>query len=125
MSVQRELMLGVLIVCLAAPAAAQQTAAVTQTDIQRLQDSVYLADRDISQSRSRDAARATQLQSELDDLRDEVVYLKVKLRKDPQGFARNEYVDVRDRIEDLRTRAAPGGHASWHHGHRNRRERRD
>jgi hypothetical protein len=30
-------------------------------DIQRLQDNVYLADRDLSQARSRDAARATQL----------------------------------------------------------------
>jgi hypothetical protein len=104
MSIQRELLLGVLIVCLAAPAAAQQTAAVTQTDIQRLQDSVYLADRDISQSRSRDAARATQLQSELDDLRDEVVYLKVKLRKEGT-LSRSEYGDLRDRIDNLRSRA--------------------
>ena len=45
---------------------------MTQADIQRLQDNVYLADRDVSQARSRDAARATQLQTELDDLRDEV-----------------------------------------------------
>ena len=30
----------------------------------------------------RDAARANQLQAELDDLRDEVIYLKVKLRKE-------------------------------------------
>ena len=61
MSIQRGLLLGVLIACLAAPAAAQQSAAVTQTDIQRLQDSVYLADRDVSQSRSRDAARALRI----------------------------------------------------------------
>ena len=77
---------------------------MTQADIQRLQDNVYLADRDMSQARSRDAARATQLQTELDDLRDEVVYLKVKLRKE-RTLARTEYADVRDRIEDLRSRA--------------------
>src|SRR5262245_16727204 len=104
MSIQRGLLLGVLIACLAAPAAAQQGAAVTRTDIQRLQDSVYLADRDVSQARSRDAARATQLQSELDDLRDEVVYLKVKLRKEGT-LSRSEYGDLRDRIDNLRSRA--------------------
>jgi hypothetical protein len=77
---------------------------VTPADIQRLQDNVYLADRDVSQARSRDAARANQLQSELDDLRDEVVYLKVKLRKE-RTLSRAEYADVRDRIDDLRSRA--------------------
>ncbi len=104
MSIQRGLLLGVLIIGLAAPVAAQQSTTVTQADIQRLQDNVYLADRDLSQARSRDAARATQLQAELDDLRDEVVYLKVKLRKE-RTLSRSEYADVRDRIDDLRARA--------------------
>jgi hypothetical protein len=83
----------------------QQYSSVSQADIQRLQDNVLQASTDVSQLRGRDTTRASQLQAELDDLRDEVIYLKVKLRKDPQGLARNEYVDVRDRIEDLRTRA--------------------
>jgi hypothetical protein len=104
MSIRRGLLLGVLIAGLAAPIAAQQSSTVTQADIQRLQDNIYLADRDVSQARSRDAARATQLQSDLDDLRDEVVYLKVKLRKE-RTLARSEYADVRDRIDDLRSRA--------------------
>lgn len=104
MPIQRGLLLGVLIAGLAAPVAAQQSTTVTQADIQRLQDNVYLADRDVSQARSRDAARATQLQTELDDLRDEVVYLKVKLRKE-RTLSRSEYADVRDRIDDLRSRA--------------------
>ena len=103
-SIHRGLLLGVLLAGFALPVAAQQSATVTQADIQRLQDNVYLADRDVSQARSRDAARATQLQTELDDLRDEVVYLKVKLRKE-RTLARSEYADVRDRIEDLRSRA--------------------
>ena len=94
-----------LVACLAAPGAAQQAGSVTQSDILRLQDNVYQAGNDVSQLRSRDSARASQLQAELDELREEVIYLKVKLRKDPQGFARIEYTDVRDRIEDLRTRA--------------------
>jgi len=91
-----------LVAALATPAFAQQ--AVTQSDIQRLQDNVYLAERDVDQLRSRDATRATQLRDELDELRDEVVYLKVKLRKE-RTLARTEYADVRDRIEDLRSQA--------------------
>jgi TolA-binding protein len=103
-SIHRGLLLGVIIVGLTGPAAAQQSSTVTQADIQRLQDTVYLADRDVSQARSRDSARAAQLQAELDDLRDEVVYLKVKLRKE-RTLSRSEYADVRDRIDDLRSRA--------------------
>ena len=87
---------------LAAPAAAQQS--VTQADIQRLQDNVFLAERDINQMPGRDSARVSQMRTELDDLRDEVIYLKVKLRKE-RSVARSEFADVRDRIEDLRTRA--------------------
>jgi TolA-binding protein len=86
---------------LAAPAWAQ---AVTQADIQRLQDNTYLAERDLTSLRSRDATRASQLQAELDDLKDEVIYLKVKLRKD-RTLTRTEFGDVRDRIESVRSRA--------------------
>jgi len=86
---------------LAGPAWAQ---AVTQTDIQLLQDNTYLAERDITTLRSRDASRASQLQAELDDLKDEVIYLKVKLRKD-RTLTRTEFGDVRDRIESVRSRA--------------------
>ena len=100
----RAVLVAVALAMLAAPGYAQQSSSVTQTDVQRLQDNVYLAGRDISQMRSRDATRANQLTTELDDLRDEVVYLKVKLRKE-RTLSRTEYADVRDRIEDLRSRA--------------------
>lgn len=85
-------------------AAAQAAGSVTQADIQRLQDSVYQAGSDVSQLRGRDAGRASRLQAELDELREEVIYLKVKLRKE-NTLARSEYADVRDRIDDLRSRA--------------------
>ncbi len=91
-------------VCRSRTSRSSSCAGVTQADVQRLQDNVYLADRDISQLRSRDTTRANQLVTELDDLRDEVVYLKVKLRKE-RTLSRTEYADVRDRIEDLRSRA--------------------
>ena len=51
----------------------------------------------VAQLRGRDVTRASQLQAELDDLREEVIYLKVKLRKEG-NLARVEYSDVRDRI---------------------------
>jgi TolA-binding protein len=82
-------------------------AAVTTSDIQRLQDNAYDASREISQLRSRDAGLAGQLQSELDDARDEIVYLRVKLRKKEQ-VTRSDYSDLRDRLEALRTRAITG-----------------
>ena len=86
----------------ARPVAAQST--VTSAEIQRLQDSIYDATRDVSQMRSRDATTASQLQAELDDARDEAVYLKVKLRRN-EPIARSEYADVRDRVENIRNRA--------------------
>src|SRR5215510_12542601 len=103
-SIRRMALVGFALAALATPAAAQQGSTVTQADVQRLQDNVYLAERDVQQTRSRDSARATQLSTELDDLRDEVIYLKVKLRKE-RTLSRTEWADVRDRIDDLRSRA--------------------
>ena len=51
--------------------------------------------------------------TELDDLRDEVIYLKVKLRKE-RSLARAEYTDVRDRIDDLRAEATDTHSAASH-----------
>jgi hypothetical protein len=77
---------------------------VSSTDIQRLQDQVYEASSDISRLRGSSGDTAARLQTELDDLRDEVVYLKVKMRKEG-NVSRSDYADVRDRLQDLRTRA--------------------
>jgi hypothetical protein len=91
----------VLVPALARPAGAQS---VTNADIQRLQDSIYDASRDVSQARGRDPQLASQLQADLDDLRDETVYLKVKMRRNEPVTA-SEYSDVRDRIDRIRWRA--------------------
>jgi len=85
---------------LAAPASAQS---VTTTDIQRLQDQVYAAGSDVSRMRG-GGDMTSRLQDELDELRDEVVYLKVKLRKDG-SVNRREYEDVRMRVQQVRARA--------------------
>ena len=96
-----------VVVAFALPATAQY-ANVSATDIQRLQDQVYQASTDVGRLRSTDSTLATRLESDLDDLRDEVVYLKVKLRK--QGTVSHaEYNDVRDRLDDVRSRARSQG----------------
>jgi hypothetical protein len=97
-----------------APAAAAQTrttagqTTVTTADIQRLQDSIYEASRDVWDIRTTDASLASQLMSELDDARDEAIYLKVKLRK-REPIARSEFSAVRDRVENVRGRARTDG----------------
>ena len=91
-----------MVIAFALPAAAQT---VTTTDIQRLQDQVYQASADVSRLRASNADLASRLQSQLDDVRDEVVYLKVKLRKEG-SVSQGEYADVRDRLQDVRSRAS-------------------
>ncbi len=76
----------------------------TTTDIQRLQDSLDDTSRDVSELRGRDSALASRLQTELDDLRDETIYLKVKIRKN-ESVPRSEYFEMRDRIDNVRSQA--------------------
>lgn len=104
--IQRIALATIVSAALAAPAVAQQQnySQVSQADIQRLQDSATQAGTEVQQLRSRDASRATQLQTQLDDVRDEVIYLKVKLRKEG-SLQRSEYASVRDRLDDLRSQA--------------------
>jgi hypothetical protein len=92
-----------LILALGWPVAAQVNS-ISTADIQRLQDRIYDASRDVAQLRERDETLASQLQRDLDDARDETIYLKVKLRKN-ETIARSEYSDLRDRIDRIRSRA--------------------
>jgi hypothetical protein len=81
-----------------------QVDAVTTSDIQRLQDAIHEASDAVGQLRSRNAPDASQLQGELDDARDEVTYLSVKLRKN-ELVSRSEYENLRNRIETITSRA--------------------
>lgn len=76
----------------------------TDVDIQRLQDSLDDASRDVADLKSRDSALASRLQSQLDDLRDETTYLKVKIKKN-EAVPRTDYFDMRDRIDNVRSEA--------------------
>ncbi len=89
---------------LSPPMLAAVQAGVTSADIQRLQDEVYQASTDVSRLRTSDALQAGRLQDELDNLREDVIYLKVKLRKE-NNVSRSEYTQVRDQLQELRARA--------------------
>jgi hypothetical protein len=80
---------------------------VSNADIQRLQDNIYEASRDVADLRGRDASLAGELERELDELRDDAVYLRVKVRRN-EPIARSEYSEVRDKIESVRARARGG-----------------
>ena len=97
----RAALAAVVALSLAGPAVAQQS--VTQTDIQRLEDNLAQARREVGRMPASDSTRAARLRDELDDLSDEVIYLRVKLRKE-RTVTRAEYADVRDSIEDVRSR---------------------
>jgi hypothetical protein len=77
---------------------------VSPADIQRLQDNIETTSRDVADVRRLDSTLAAQLEAELDEARDEAIYLKVKVRKN-EPIARREYSDVLDRIDSIRTRA--------------------
>jgi hypothetical protein len=93
-----------LIAVLGATAPATAQTSVTTADIQRLQDEVYQASADVSRLRTTDALAAGKLQDELDTLREDVIYLKVKLRRE-STVTRTEYTDIRNQLESLRSRA--------------------
>lgn len=94
----------VLVVGLTVPLVAQRGAVNDAAEIERLRDTAYLVERDLSSLGQRDSARADQLQVRLEELQEEIVYLKVKQRK--EGVVpRREYADLRDRLEDLRAEA--------------------
>ena len=98
-------LLGALVLAAGVAAPARAQSAVTSADIQRLQDVIYDASRDMAQVRSRDAALASQLQAELDDARDEAIYLKVKLRQERTDLARRVHRRARSHREHPQPRA--------------------
>jgi hypothetical protein len=106
-----------VVLTVASVAAAQQN--ISPTDIQRLQDQVYQTGSELSRLRGTDAALASRLESDLDEIRDEVTYLKVKMRKEG-NVNRSEYAALRDRLQDLRSRARGDSTAPSSSGDRDR-----
>lgn len=93
-----------------APSLGAQSMTATQTqqqsvaaaDIQRLQEIIYDLSADLSRLGQHDRRAADEAQAQLDSLREEAIYLKVKLRKDG-NVQRTEYWDLRDRLDALRS----------------------
>jgi hypothetical protein len=77
---------------------------VTLDDVQRMQDSVNTISGDLVDLRRNDSALAAQLERQLDQIRDDVAYLRVKLRRN-EPIEPGEYSDIRNRLDDVRRRA--------------------
>lgn len=86
-----------------AASAAAMTQDTTASDISRLEQTIDQINEDLVRLRQRDRTAARTLQNELLSLEEEVTYLKVKLRRE-RTVARADYTEVRDRLEDLRSR---------------------
>ncbi|MGE5836571.1 MAG: hypothetical protein ACM4AI_19005, partial [Acidobacteriota bacterium] len=79
-------------------------APVTAADLSRLDSAVAEIDRQVVALKKTDPTLAADVDRSLTDLRDEVAYLKVKLRREG-SVTRTEYSNLRDRLETLRLRS--------------------
>jgi hypothetical protein len=79
-------------------------AVVTAADITRLESTADEIGIQLVELRKTDATLATDVSQTLTDLRDEVTYLRVKMRREG-SVTRDEYASLRDRLETLRVRA--------------------
>jgi hypothetical protein len=86
---------------------AASTASLTDSDLQRLRTAIADARGDVDRAKGRDSQLAATLTSQLNDLSDEVTYLSVRLKKE-HSVPRAEYLDLRDRIDDVRAKAQGG-----------------
>jgi hypothetical protein len=91
-----------VLVALAAPVFAQ--APVTAADLTRLETTAAEIERQVASVRATDPSLAANVEKSLVELRDEIAYLKVRLRKEG-AVDRAEYSSLRDRLETLRVKA--------------------
>lgn len=93
-----------ILLALASAAAARAQAPVAAGDIARLESSATEIDRQVTTLKRTDPTLAADVGKSLVDLREEITYLRVKLRRDG-AVTRAEYADVRDRLETLRIKS--------------------
>jgi hypothetical protein len=101
----RQVLVAVAAVAILIVPAAAVAQDMTTSDITRLEQTVDQINADLVQLRQRDRAAARSLQAELMTLDEEVTYLKVKLRRE-RNVSRADYMDVRDRLENLSARVS-------------------
>ncbi len=106
MRIVRPIVLGVAILTAAAPAWAQ---AITATDLTRLETVAGGIEVRAEEVRKTNPVLAQSIEKSLADLRDDIAYLKVKLRRDG-SITTAEFTDVRNRLDALRNQmpASPG-----------------
>jgi septal ring factor EnvC (AmiA/AmiB activator) len=102
MRMLRHVTLAITVLSLAGSAWAQ--AAVTASDLTRLENTAAEIEKMATSLKKTDATRAVDVEKTLADYKDEITYLKVKMRRD--GVTRDEYAALRDKLETLRVRAA-------------------
>lgn len=100
-SIRLSLLLGM---ALAITTSAFAQAVVTAADITRLETTADEIGGRLDALRETDATLASEVTATLADLRDEVTYLRVKMRREG-SVTRDEYAALRDRLETLRVRA--------------------
>jgi len=93
-----------VVVAMMAGAALAAQAPVSASDLTQLDTSVTEVEGLVAKLKAADPTLGADLQRTLTDVKDEVAYLKVKLRREGK-VTREEYVAVRDRIETLRIKA--------------------
>lgn len=91
---------------LEAQGSAGQQAPVTAADLTRLEQTADDIAIRADALKATDPTLADEVAKSLADLRDDITYLKVKLRKEG-AVGRQDYNDVHDRLETLRNRATP------------------
>jgi HAMP domain-containing protein len=94
----------VVLVAMAVSAPAWAQAAVTESDLARLEATVQEIDKQVAALKPTDPTLAAEVETSLASLREEVTYLKVKLRREGV-VTREEYAGLRDRLETLGVRA--------------------
>lgn len=82
-----------------------QNAPMTQADLERLQDQQAAVAEQVEDLRATDTPLANRLSGELDLVRDDIAYLRVRLRRE-SSVPRSEFTAVRDRLEALQREAS-------------------
>ncbi|MEP7118193.1 MAG: hypothetical protein ABI880_11465 [Acidobacteriota bacterium] len=77
---------------------------VTSADLQQLLDSATPIAADIAQARRSDAAQAADLDRDLSNVRDDLAYLRGKLRREGK-VSQSEVAEVRTHLDRIRTQA--------------------
>lgn len=94
------------LVALALPTlSAAQDASMTQADLDRLQDQQAAVTKQVDDLRQKDTPLANKLSGELELVRDDIAYLRVRLRRE-SSVPRGEYTAVRDRLDAIQREAS-------------------